>query len=246
VVMYFQGVCRNLCCGNGLVGIGSFFMRTLAFGDIHGCYQSLLALWERVNPAKDDHLIMLGDYVDRGPQSKQVIDFLLEKKRVHTMDFLQGNHEVKMMLTRGYQNEFEAWIDHWDAGATMDSYGVTSVHDIPESHWEFLRVCKPYVELDRHIFVHACVEADRPISEQNGYTLVHKKFVDEGAHCSGKTVICGHTAQSKHRPLDVGHTICIDTDAGRDGWVTCLDVDTYDYWQANEGGESRGLSLRDL
>jgi len=218
-------------------------MRTLAFGDIHGCFTSLETVWNEVKPSVDDHVVMLGDYVDRGLQTKDVINFLIEKSRSHKIEFLQGNHEVKMLLTRGYKNEFDAWLEHWDAQATMDSYPVTSVHDIPETHWEFLRTCKPYVETQTHIFVHACVEADQPIEQQNAYTLVHKKLMDEGPHCSGKTIICGHTAQSNHKPLNLGHTLCIDTDAGRDGWVTCLHVETGNYWQADEKATTRSGSI---
>jgi len=175
-------------------------MRTLAFGDIHGCFTSLETVWNEVKPSVDDHVVMLGDYVDRGLQTKDVINFLIEKSRSHKIEFLQGNHE-------------------------------------------FLRTCKPYVETQTHIFVHACVEADQPIDQQNAYTLVHKKLMDEGPHCSGKTIICGHTAQSNHKPLNLGHTLCIDTDAGRDGWVTCLHVETGNYWQADEKATTRSGSI---
>ena len=70
-------------------------MRTLAFGDIHGCYDSLVALWDEVEPTSKDTIIFLGDYVDRGPHSKQVIDFLLEKMEGLSLIRLTGNHEEK-------------------------------------------------------------------------------------------------------------------------------------------------------
>ena len=58
-------------------------------------------------------------------------------------------------------------------------------------------------------------------------------------HRSGKTIICGHTAQHSGEPADVGYAVCIDTWVYGDGWLTCLDVGTGEYWQANQDGETR-------
>ena len=119
-------------------------MRTLAIGDIHGCATSLRALWEQVQPTQQDHIIFLGDYVDRGPDTKGVIYFLLEIKEQFNITFLSGNHEEKMFLARYNADELAQWIDVWDATATLDSYGVSSLEEIPSSHWDFLEHCKPY------------------------------------------------------------------------------------------------------
>jgi len=59
-------------------------MRTLAIGDIHGCHAPLTQLWEVIDPQPDDRIIFMGDYVDRGPDSKGVIDFLIELQRPRT------------------------------------------------------------------------------------------------------------------------------------------------------------------
>jgi len=219
-------------------------MRTLAFGDIHGCYDSLVTLWESVAPTPDDQIIFLGDYVDRGPASKQVIDFIISKEAEFNIIRLTGNHEEKFLLARVYKFEIFAWLVDWDALATLESYGTNNINDIPEEHWEFLRTCRSYYETDTHIFIHASIECDLPLSQQQPYTLIHKKLVQQDSpHVSGKTIICGHTAQKNHLPLDLGHTICIDTDAGRDGWVTCLDTSTGKYWQANEQKQTRSDKL---
>jgi len=71
-------------------------MRTLALGDIHGCITALETMAEYVGFSTEDHLITLGDYVDRGPDSKGVIDFLLKLKETHQLTALRGNHEVAM------------------------------------------------------------------------------------------------------------------------------------------------------
>lgn len=214
-------------------------MRTLAIGDIHGCATSLRALWNLVQPTEHDHIIFLGDYVDRGPDTKGVIDFLLEKKDAYNITFLSGNHEEKMFLARYNADELAQWIDVWDATATLDSYNAKTLEEIPATHWAFLENCKPYHETDTHIFVHANLDPQVPLTEQQPFVLIHKKFDHPAPHLSGKTMICGHTAQKNHRPLDIGHAICIDTDSGRNGWLTCLHIETGDYWQSNEAGESR-------
>lgn len=214
-------------------------MRTLVIGDIHGCLTSLKALWKAVAPTKDDHIIFLGDYVDRGPDSKGVIDFLIGVSSDYNITFLTGNHEEKMLLALQYEFELSEWIRKWDAQATLDSYGADSPSDVPQSHWDFIEHCKPYYQTDTHIFVHANLDHRFPIEEQQPYVIIHKKLGTPSPHCSGKTVVLGHTAQKNHLPFNAGHTICIDTDAGRDGWLTCLDVDSGNYWQSNEAGESR-------
>ncbi len=97
-----------------------------------------------------------------------------------------------------------------------------------------------YYETERQIFVHANLYPDLPLNEQPDY-VVFWQHIDEWTppHQSGKTMICGHTSQKTGEILNLGHAICIDTAACKGGWLTCLDVETGDYWQANESGETR-------
>lgn len=223
--------------------------RTLAIGDIHGCIDPLLHLWEVIQPQPEDHIIFVGDYVDRGPDSKGVIDFLigLKESGKYNLTFLSGNHEEKFFLSRFGGSEIADWMAHWGGKETLQSYSddinEKGLDAVPDSHWEFLRKCKPYIETDNHLFVHANLEADIPVSEQTPFTLIHKKFGTPQPHQSGKTMICGHTAQKSHLPANLGHAICIDTDPGRGGWLTCLNVESGSYWQTNVDGESRVLEL---
>jgi serine/threonine protein phosphatase 1 len=70
--------------------------------------------------------------------------------------------------------------------------------------------------------------------------LYWEKFDHPPPHESGKIMVCGHTPQASGRPLDIGHAICIDTQAYKpSGWLTCLDVASGRYWQANQQGETR-------
>lgn len=212
-------------------------MRTLAIGDIHGCLEPLTKLWEAIDPTTEDRIIFLGDYVDRGADTKGVIDFLITINQTHNVTFLTGNHEEKFFLATHGGSELDDWLAHWGGKETIDSYGTMEA--IPESHWKFLRKTIPFLETENHIFVHANLEADTPVDQQTPYTLIHKKFGTPLPHQSGKTMICGHTAQTSHSPLDLRHAVCIDTDPGRGGWLTCLDVNTGNYWQTNMAAEVR-------
>lgn len=213
--------------------------RTIAIGDIHGCSAALNAVLEGITLQKSDTIITLGDYVDRGPDSRGVVDRLLALRDHCDLVPLIGNHE--MMLLAAVQDDQE--IDFWTqcGGAeTLASYGG-EIECIPESHIEFFEQCAMAYETETHLFVHANYDADRPIDEQDDFVLLWK-HLNSGVpepHLSGKVAVVGHTPQMSGDVLDVGHLICIDTFCFGDGWLTALDVDSKSVWQANKDGELR-------
>ena len=213
--------------------------RTLAIGDVHGCLAPLRRLWEVVAPSPIDHVVFLGDYVDRGPDSKGVVDFVLGRRRDHRVTCLVGNHEEKMVRARDDHAEREEWLALWGGAATLASYGARGFDDVPAEHWAFLEEERLYLETDDHVFVHANLDPDLPLHEQPRLALLRRKLGASRPHRSGKTMICGHTAQKSHRPLNLGHAVCIDTDPDRDGWLTCLHVETGRYWQVGGALEVR-------
>jgi calcineurin-like phosphoesterase family protein len=229
-------------------------MRTLAIGDIHGCLRALDAILDMVQPQPDDLVILLGDYVDRGPDSRGVIDRILELQTRCRLITLRGNHEVMMLKAR---TDYEALCDWLMCGGreALASYapngGLGEFDDVPTAHWEFFEATRPFFEIDTHFFVHANVYPEMPLDEQPDYMLYWEKFLrDTPPHVSGKTMICGHTAQRSGIPLDLGHAVCIDTCVYGAGWLTCLDVATGKLWQARETGENRtghlGTSLPEV
>ena len=217
-------------------------MRTLAIGDIHGCLTALEALLAWVEPQPDDLVITLGDYVDRGPNTRGVIDRLLKLDETHRLFPLRGNHEWMMLEAR--EGDFDFWFN-FGGEETLESYGVFGREDwaekIPYEHWRFIeRRCVEYHETDTHIFVHAGLDALKPLAEQDIYALCWQKLNPFAPpHVSGKTVICGHTAQPSGQPRDLGHLVCIDTWVYGDGWLTCLEPATGRFWQADELGQKR-------
>src|SRR5215203_2568112 len=84
-------------------------MRTLAIGDIHGCHIALTCLLQQVEPRAEDRIVFLGDYIDRGPASREVVDILLSLKKVCSPIFLRGNHEVMLLKARRNARETRLW-----------------------------------------------------------------------------------------------------------------------------------------
>jgi serine/threonine protein phosphatase 1 len=221
-------------------------MRTLAIGDIHGCLTALDALLDVVEPQPDDLVVTLGDYVDRGPDSKGVLDRLIELHGRCRLVALKGNHELMMLAACVDLDHFREWLACGGTQA-LASYGAarefeTFAQHVPAEHWRFLEnQCLPFHQIDTHFFVHANVYPDIPLAEQPDHMLYWEHLVEAWSrpHESGKIMICGHTQQRSGQPLNLGHAVCIDTWAYGDGWLTCLDVETGMYWRANQRGENR-------
>jgi len=217
-------------------------MRLLAIGDIHGCYRSLQCVLKAAGVGDDDFVVTLGDYIDRGPDSASVLAWAIERARASKLAPLRGNHEQMMLTARFDPTTMYDWLD-WGGDATLRSYGGT-LDDVPAEHWEFLEQgLLDYFETPSHFFVHAMAEPRVPLDRQTETTLFWDKFRDHPPHQSGKIMICGHTAQVSGLPRNIGHAVCIDTYAYGGGWLTCLEVASGRYWQANEHGEQRESNL---
>lgn len=221
-------------------------MRTLAIGDIHGCRTALDHLLAFVRPLPGDTIVTLGDYVDRGPDSKGVVDKLIELHVGGQLISLRGNHEIMMLgAKQGGADDIRFWLACGGTQA-LESYCApgefpTDQH-IPDTHWHFIKhTCNDWYETDTHIFVHANLHPERPMGNQTTEHIHWEALAPlwHRPHCSGKIMICGHTEQRSGVPLVLERAICIDTWAYGGGWLTCLDVMTNEYWQANELGETR-------
>lgn len=224
--------------------------RLLAIGDIHGCYRAFDVLLSLIEFSTDDTLVLLGDYVDRGPRSRQVIDRIISLCASHTVFPLRGNHELMMIAARENFYQARRWMISGGA-ATLDSYNgsggsVAQLSDVPAEHWKFLtHRLLPYYESENHIFVHGSVDPQTPMNKQSERTLCwstyHQSFP---GHISGKIVICGHELQESGLPATNGKSICIDTGAWDSGWLTCIEANSCQIWQANQRGKARSFMLQ--
>lgn len=217
-------------------------MRTFAIGDIHGCHTALTTLLREIHARREDRIVFLGDYIDRGPDSRSVLDRLVSLDNWCSPVFLRGNHESMILESRGDPLKANQWRSCGGFEALISyggEYRIEWESTIPKLHWKFLERTIPFYETERNIFVHGCLEPEIDMADQPEWVLYWETFGQLKPHKSGKKIICGHTPQRSGQINDVGFAACIDTGAAVGGWLTCLDVDSGKYWQSNEKAETR-------
>lgn len=215
--------------------------RTIAIGDIHGCSTALNRLIEAIQPSEQDTLVILGDVIDWGPDSRGVIETLLRLSEQCRLIPLMGNHEEMLLAARRSRLEFRYWMQ-FGGDATLNSYGLNGTLDeFPASHLHFIQSCRLWHETDDFLFVHANYDHRLPMERQSGIRLrwEHRDPAEVRPHVSGKTVIMGHTPQSSGQVLDLGFLVCLDTGCCEGRWLTALDVTTGRIWQSNQQKELR-------
>jgi len=197
------------------------------FGDIHGCLGTLKRLMDKIDWRPDkDRLIFLGDYVDRGKDSRGVIDFLLAISKIsQSVDYLMGNHEGIFLDFLNHGNIRRLLVNGGEA--TLISYDIQGKEDgeplIPHEHSSFLQALRPWIELEDYYVVHAGfrpgVEIERQTLED--LTWIRDRFVYSD-YDFGKKVIFGHTPFSE--PLVMDNKIGLDTGAVYGNRLTCLEL----------------------
>ena len=214
--------------------------RTIAIGDIHGCSTALAALVAAFNPTSDDTIVPLGDYVDRGIDSKGVLDLLIELGDRCNLVPILGNHDQMMLHASDGRSDLQFWLN-CGGDSALDSYGSSGQLDlIPIEHMRFLESCHSYYESETHIFLHANYTPKLSLGEHDDHTirwLSLRDYIPQQQHCSGRNAVVGHTPHGE--VFDIGHLVCIDTGVCNGGWLTALDVDSGQLWQVNERGELR-------
>lgn len=214
--------------------------RVIAVGDIHGCSMALSAVIDAIDLRASDTVVLLGDLIDRGIDSRGVLDHLVRLRTRCKLVALIGNHEQMFLDARTSRSAFRFWLECGGA-TTLDSYGDSNkLSLVPAAHVRFLEACVPYYETDGHIFLHAGYEPSLPLDRQDGQVLRWRSLHDgiPARHLSGKTAIVGHTPHAE--VFDAGHLVCLDTGCGFDGgWLTAMDVTSGLVWQADERGRLR-------
>ncbi|MFD2157544.1 metallophosphoesterase family protein [Rubritalea tangerina] len=207
----------------------------LVIGDIHGCHRQLNDLLALLSPSSNTPIITLGDYIDRGPDTKGVIDTLiaLGPQLIH----LKGNHDVFMEQARTDSAMYDFWLQPMVGGQeTLDAYGG-HLDNVPDAHWQFLASAKLYHELDDFICVHGGLDPKVPLAQQSPEVLLNLRFQHAKKHCSGKTIICGHTRQIDGKPKLRRNTLCIDTNVFGGGYLTAFDTQQHIIYQVDENSQ---------
>jgi serine/threonine protein phosphatase 1 len=168
--------------------------RLFAIGDIHGCFNPFYELVVRViDLSKSDRLILLGDYIDRGEQSREVIDFIIDlKKKGFDVIALTGNHE--QMLLESYSDPGMLYQWFMNSGmTTLFSLGIEEIKEIDRQYLEFFKSLDYYKQYGNYLFVHAGFndhETD-PFADKHTMVWECSPYYKNPA-LKGKTIIHGH------------------------------------------------------
>jgi len=224
-------------------------MRTFAIGDIHGCLSQFQQVLEVLTPGSEDHLILLGDLIDRGPKSAGVIKRAIGLSTACHLTVIKGNHEQMMLDARTCElDAIREWL--FKGGeTTLQSYAGerATLRDVDPDHWRFLETALvDYLETDTHIFVHANAYPDHAMAKQPDYMLRWERCDKIVPHDSGKVIICGHTPQKSRKPMNKGFAICVDTGCGHGGPLTAMDISSGKIFQASSTGEITRAHISDF
>jgi serine/threonine protein phosphatase 1 len=219
--------------------------RVYAIGDVHGRFDLLGETLSRIDadlkadPAPRVLQVLLGDYVDRGPSSRKVIDLLISRSRIHETHCLKGNHEALLLNFLHDPDTLPAW-EKVGGIETLDSYGLApllkeyprqpaelaSYFDLalPKSHRQFLMQLRPSFVCGDFFFVHAGVRPGIPLADQRETDLlwIRREFLTHKREF-GKIIVHGHTPVAK--PEVRSNRINIDTGAFATDCLTCLKLD---------------------
>jgi serine/threonine protein phosphatase 1 len=204
--------------------------KIFAIGDIHGCLDKLEELIRKIpaDPQKDQ-LIFLGDYIDRGKYSREVVDFVISlKNKFQNIIYLMGNHEF-MFLNFLDGAEEELYLANGGRYTLLD-YGIVFADSpeerkkkVPARHLQFYQSLLPYYETEHYLFVHAGLMPGLEPAKQKIDDLVWLRgdFV-YSSYDFGKIVVFGHTRFG--RPLIEKNKIGIDTGAVYGAKLTCVEL----------------------
>ena len=213
--------------------------RRIIIGDVHGHYDALIALLESVAPNSNDQVYFLGDLIDRGPKSAEVVDFVM-KNQYHC---LRGNHEEMLLEVVGQGKVtlqlYQGWL-HSGGFATVASYDSK----IPQEHIDWMKELPLYFDLGDIWLVHAGVSPEIPLAEQSATQFC---WIREDFHAipqpyfPDKLIITGHTITFTFPGIEPGQLAAgngwLDIETGayhrHSGWLTALDIDNQKVYQVN-------------
>jgi serine/threonine protein phosphatase 1 len=214
--------------------------RRIVIGDVHGHYDTLMSLLDAIAPTSDDMVYFLGDLIDRGPQSAQVVDFVMKSPYL----CLLGNHEQMLLDILGdgeiYGPALQAWL-YSGGHSTINSYGDKGVR---QEHLEWMRTLPTFMDLGDTWLVHAGVHPRIPLEKQTSeqFCWIRDEFHSmPRPYFPDKLIITGHTITFTLPGVLPGKLAqgrgWLDIDTGayhpKSGWMTALDITNSLVYQAN-------------
>jgi len=210
--------------------------RIYVVGDLHGCLEEpeilIKHLESREGLSQDDLVIFLGDYVDRGPDTKSVVDLMLDfATRFPKTRYLKGNHEDMLLDFLGFDGRMGQAFLYNGGLETIQSYGISvfsppgeMVDAMPESHFQFYSELESIIQVGDFICVHAGLNPTKELGDQDDSEVfwIRDEFIAND-HNFGKTIVFGHTPHQEvfeHLPYKIG----IDTGLVFGNKLTCLEL----------------------
>ncbi len=219
------------------------FSRLIAVGDIHGQFDMLRELFGKIKPSPKDLIVFIGDYIDRGYKSREVLDYLIDFAQKYKAVFLKGNHEDMLLDLLGLDEraingayyarnggEFTA-LSYGNADSTIEDLA----HLIPEEHLQFMKNTKVFFETEHYFFAHGGVMPGVPFNEQKREVMlwIRHQFIFYPTGLN-KIVVFGHTPQRK--VLIENDKIGIDTGAGYFKKLSAIDLFSKEIFQVRYTG----------
>lgn len=179
-------------------------MRAFAFSDIHGCSMTFDQLLSSLSLSKKDQLYFLGDYIDRGPDSKGVLDTIMALQDNHfQVRCLRGNHEQLMLDALHNPDSLHTWLTN-GGRETLNSFGVHDLREVPQKYFDFLNSLEWYISLENYILVHAGLNfhISNPLEDQISMMWIRNWYKDIRADWLGNRIIVhGHTPISRQNMI---------------------------------------------
>lgn len=213
--------------------------RRIVIGDVHGHYDTLIALLDSIAPNSQDEVYFLGDLIDRGPKSAQVVDLVM-RNQFHC---LRGNHEEMLLDVVGTGEVsidlYQSWL-YSGGHATVESYDSK----IPQEHINWMKELPLYLDLGDFWLVHAGVDPKVPLTQQGAdqFCWIRDDFhTANKAFFKDKLIITGHTITFTLPGVKPGQIAAgkgwLDIETGayhhHSGWMTAIDLNQHKVYQAN-------------
>jgi serine/threonine protein phosphatase 1 len=213
--------------------------RRIVIGDVHGHYDALIKLLDSVSPSSEDQIYFLGDLIDRGPRSADVVEFVIQ----NNYPCLRGNHEEMLLDVVGSgqvsMEMYQGWL-YSGGHATVASYNSK----IPQEHIDWIKSLPTYLDLGDVWLVHAGIDPELPIEEQTAeqFCWIRDEFHSMAQpYFHDKLIITGHTITFTLPGVHPGQIAAgpgwLDIETGgyhqNSGWLTGLDVDQGKVYQVN-------------
>ena len=231
-------------------------MHTYVIGDIHGCLAELVHLIEALPLQPNDRLVFLGDYIDRGSDSKGVVSYLLNLRDESKQEviFLKGNHEDMLLSFIGLGGQHGDMFLYNGGHATLSSYGISSNNlscdavrsQLPGTHLEFFRDLRTYYIMEPFLCVHAGIHPAKPLENQTESELlwIRSEFISN-SHRLPYTVLFGHTPQNTVL-LDLPYKIGLDTGLVYGNKLSCLETSERVLYQISHGKKTvKQIAIKD-